>query len=134
MNAQLHTLKQKTQEINTEIYALYLSYRDPRVKWYVRLLLAFVIGYSLSPIDIIPDLVPVFGFLDDIVILTLGFSLSYQLLTKNIVSESRLQAYESIHGSQDSSYFAYKVIGYTWLIALTIVGLLFYKLLFAGQV
>lgn len=131
MNAQLHTLKQKTQEVNTEIYALYLAYRDTRVKWYVRLLLAFVIGYALSPIDLVPDLVPVFGFLDDIIVLTLGISLSYQLLEKNIISESRFEAYECMHSNQDSS-FAYKVVGYAWLIALTIVGLLFYKLLFAG--
>jgi uncharacterized membrane protein YkvA (DUF1232 family) len=133
MNQQIHTLKQKTQEINAEIYTLYLSYRDHRVKWYVRLLLAFVIGYALSPIDLVPDLVPVFGFLDDIVILTLGTSLSYQLLTKSIISESRIQAYENMYGNQDSSSFAYRVIGYTWLIALTIVGIFFYKLLFAGM-
>jgi len=133
MNAQLHTLKQKTQEVNTEIYALYLSYRDPRVKWYVRLLLAFVIGYALSPIDFIPDLVPVFGFLDDIVMLTLGLSVSYQLITKNVVTESRVQAYESLYGSQYDNVFAYKVIGYTWLIGLTIIGILFYKLIFLGM-
>lgn len=133
MTQQLHTLKQRTQEINTEIYALYLSYRDPRVKWYVRLLLAFVIGYALSPIDLIPDLVAVFGFLDDIVILTLGTSLSCQLLSKNIISEARIQACECIYGNHDSSSFAYKVIGYTWLIAFTIVGLFLYKLLFAGM-
>ena len=130
MITQLDTLKQKTQEINTEIYALYLSYRDPRGKWYVPVLLAFVIGYSLSPIDLIPDLTAVFGFLDDIVALTIGTSLSYQLLSKNIVDEARIQAYECMYGSQDSSAFAYKVIGYAWLIALTIVGLLIYKLLF----
>lgn len=132
MNAQLHTLKQRTQEFNTEIYALYLSYRDPRVKWYVRLLLAFVIGYALSPIDLVPDLVAVFGFLDDIIILTLGSSLSYQLLSKNIINEARMQAFECIQSNHDSSSFAYKVIGYTWLIAFTIVGLLFYKLLFVS--
>lgn len=133
MNTQLHTLKQKSQEINTEIYALYLSYRDPRVKWYVRLLLAFVIGYALSPIDFIPDLFAVFGFLDDIVILTLVTSLSYQLITKNIIDEARIQAYECISGNHDSSSFAYKVISYTWFIAFTIIGLFIYKLMFAGM-
>lgn len=132
MNAQLHTLKQKTQEINTEIYALFLSYRDARVKWYVRLLLAFAIGYSLSPIDFVPDLVAVFGFLDDIVILTLGMRLSYQLLDKNVLNESRIQAFDAIYESQEDSSFAFKVIGYVWLIAFTILGLLCYKLLFAN--
>lgn len=132
MNAQLHTLKQKTHEINTEIYSLYLSYRDVRVRWYVRLLLAFVIGYALSPVDFVPDLVPVFGFLDDIVVLTLGISLSYQLLEKNIINEARLEAFECLHSNQETSSFAYKVIGYAWLIGLTLVGILCYKLLFAG--
>jgi len=126
---QLTTLKQKTHTLNAEIYALYLSYRDARVKWYVRLLLAVAIGYAISPIDLVPDLVPVFGFLDDVVAVTLGIGFSYQLLSKLVLDKARIQAYE-ILSSPAGNATAYKIIGYVWMLAATIVAVLTYKMLF----
>lgn len=125
---QLHTLKQKTHAINTEIYALYLSYRDNRVKWYVRTLLAFAIGYAISPIDLVPDLVAVFGFLDDVVVVALGFHFSYHLLSKNVVGQAKLQAFEELNSSSASlATAAYRIVGYAWMLALAIVLVLLYK-------
>jgi uncharacterized membrane protein YkvA (DUF1232 family) len=124
----LHTLKQKTHALNTEIYALYLSYRDSRVKWYVRVLLAFSIGYGISPIDLIPDLVPVLGFLDDVLIVALGFHFSYHLLSKNIIGHAKLQAFEDINSSSEEiSTAAYRIIGYAWMLAFTTLFVLLYK-------
>ncbi|RAU83917.1 YkvA family protein [Pontibacter arcticus] len=124
--AQLHTLKQKTHALNTEIYASYLAYKDSRVKWYIPVLLAFVIGYALSPIDFIPDLVAVFGFLDDVIIVALGFSISYHLIDKTILNETRLKAYEEIGNNQ----LAYRIIGYFWILALTLLFMFCYKFMF----
>ena len=124
----LHTLKQKTHALNTKIYALYLSYRDSRVKWYVRTLLAFSIGYGISPIDLIPDLVPVFGFIDDVVIVALGFHFSYHLLSRDIVGQAKLQAFEDLNSSSEKVYTtAYRIIGYAWMLAFTTVFVLLYK-------
>ena len=129
MITQLHTLKQKAHALNTEIYALYLSYRDNRVKWYVRTLVAFAIGYAISPIDLIPDLVPVFGFLDDVVVVALGFHFSYHLLSKNVVGQAKLQAFEELNSpSSRMAAAAYRVIGYAWMLALAVVLVLLYKL------
>ena len=125
---QLHTLKQKTHALNTEIYALYLSYRDNRVKWYVRTLVAVAIGYAISPIDLIPDLVAVFGFLDDVVVVAFGFHYSYHLLSKNIVGQAKIQAFEELNSpSANMVAAAYRIIGYAWMLALAIVLVLLYK-------
>ncbi|MDX5421385.1 MAG: DUF1232 domain-containing protein [Hymenobacteraceae bacterium] len=124
----LHTLKQKTHEVNTEIYTLYLSYRDHRVKWYVRLLLAFAIAYAISPVDFVLDSTAIFGFLDDVVIVAGCLHLSYRLLAKDILDQARLQAYEELNSLAESAT-AYKVIGYTWLLAFTALALVVYKLL-----
>lgn len=125
---QLHTLKQKAHTLNTEIYALYLSYRDNRVKWYVRTLVAFAIGYAISPIDLIPDLVAVFGFLDDVVVVALGFHFSYHLLSKNVVGQAKLKAFEELNSSSASMVAAaYRIVGYAWMLALAIVLVLLYK-------
>ncbi|WP_242920859.1 YkvA family protein [Pontibacter liquoris] len=128
--AQLHTLKQKAQELNIEIYTLYLASRDSRVKWYVRLLLALAIGYGISPIDLVPDLTPVFGFLDDVVIVTLGVSVCYQLLSRHVIGQARLQAYEVLHEAGGSTAAAHRVIGYTWVLMASLLLILGYKLLF----
>ncbi len=130
MLAQLNTLKQKTHTFHAEIFALYLSYRHADVKWYVRVLLAVAIGYAISPIDLVPDLVPVFGFLDDVVAVTLGISISYSLLSKMVVDKARIQAYETMNGLNDGTTTAYKIIGYVWMLAATVVAILVYKFLF----
>ncbi|MBB6611424.1 DUF1232 domain-containing protein [Pontibacter sp. Tf4] len=123
---QLNTLKQKAHTFNAEIYALYLAFRDARVKWYVRLLLAIAIGYTISPIDLVPDLVPVFGFLDDVVAVTLGVGFSYQLLSRTVLDKARIQAYETL---AEGSGAAYRIIGYAWMLAATVAAVLVYKML-----
>ncbi|PVY43972.1 uncharacterized protein DUF1232 [Pontibacter virosus] len=127
---QLTYLRQKAHEINAEIYALYLSARHPEVRWYVPLLLAVVIGYAISPIDLIPDLVPVFGFLDDVVLVVLGIHTAYQLVTKNILGQARLQAYEELSRDGEGASGAYQIIGYTWVLIAALFSMMFYKILF----
>ncbi|WP_018476793.1 YkvA family protein [Pontibacter roseus] len=131
---QLTTLRQKAHEINAEIYAMYLSARHPQVRWYVPLLLAFVVGYAISPIDLVPDLVPVFGFLDDVVLVTLGFSLAYQQLSKDILGKARLRAYEVLSQEGERGNMAYRVVGYVWALALSVAAILFYKIVFLNIV
>lgn len=126
---QLNTLKQKTHALNTEIYALYLSYRDSRVQWYVRVLLAFAIGYAISPVDLIPDLTAVFGYLDDVVVVAIGFRTSYQLLSKNVRQEAQFHAYEEMNSDTHTSAIALKVISYAWLLLISLLLVFGYKLL-----
>ncbi|CAM3485961.1 YkvA family protein [Pontibacter korlensis] len=86
----LNSLRQKAYSLNTCIYALYLSCRDVKVDWYIMIMLAVAIAYAVSPIDLVPDLTPVFGYLDDVVIVTLGLTLSYRLLPKEVLQQARL--------------------------------------------
>ena len=126
---QLHALKQKTHSINTEIYALYLAYRDGRVAWYVRVLLALTIGYAISPVDLVPDMTAVFGYIDDVVMVAAGLRISYRLLLKEVRQEARLQAYEEMGASTGTSAVAVKVVGYAWLLLATLLLVFGYKLL-----
>lgn len=126
----LNTLKQKAHAFHTEVYALYLAYRDYRVKWYVRVLLAMVIAYVVSPLDLVPDLTPVFGYLDDVVMVVLVLPASYQLIARQVKQESRLQAYEDLSQIDGNSFLALKVISYTWLLLLALITLICYKFLF----
>ncbi len=60
-------LKEEMRRLKTDTYALYLSYKDPRVPWYAKVIIAATVGYALSPIDLIPDFIPVLGQLDDLI-------------------------------------------------------------------
>lgn len=86
--------RKKVGWLKNEITALYLAYRDPRTPWYARLALAAVFFYALSPIDLIPDFIPVLGYLDDLIILPLLINLALRLIPEDILADSRRLARE----------------------------------------
>jgi uncharacterized membrane protein YkvA (DUF1232 family) len=78
--------------IKRDVHALYLAGRDPRVPWYAKALAAFVAAYALSPIDLIPDFIPVIGYLDDLILLPLGILLVVRLIPPEVLAEHRATA------------------------------------------
>jgi uncharacterized membrane protein YkvA (DUF1232 family) len=87
-------LKRWAQRLSVEVYALYLAYKDPRVPWYARVFAAVVVAYALSPIDLIPDPIPVLGYLDDLVIVPLGVALAIKMIPPQILAGCREEARE----------------------------------------
>ena len=75
-----------------ETYALYLVARDPRTPWYAKVLAAAVVAYALSPLDLIPDFVPVLGYLDDLIIVPAGIALVLRLVPDEVLADCRAQA------------------------------------------
>src|SRR5512141_2352532 len=88
----LNDLKARARALKTETYALYLATRDPRTPWYAKGLVFLVVAYALSPIDLIPDFVPVLGYLDDLILIPAGIALALRLIPAEVMSESRAQA------------------------------------------
>jgi uncharacterized membrane protein YkvA (DUF1232 family) len=88
----LERLKQQARSLTRDVHAVYLAARDPRVPWYAKLLAAFIAGYALSPIDLIPDFIPILGLLDDLVILPVGILLVVRMIPKDIMAEHRATA------------------------------------------
>ena len=86
------TWKERARQIKSEIYALYLAYRDPRVPWYARVFAACVVAYAFSPIDLIPDPIPVLGYLDDLVLIPLGVVLARKMIPADVLAECRQTA------------------------------------------
>jgi len=72
MNNTIKKLKEKAKQLKSDTYALFLAYKDKRVKWYAKIFIIIVISYALSPIDLIPDFIPILGLLDDIILVPLG--------------------------------------------------------------
>lgn len=88
----LARLKQWAWAIKRDVHAIYLAARDPRVPWGPKVLAICVAAYALSPIDLIPDFIPVLGYLDDLVILPLGILLVVRMIPAEIMAEHRAKA------------------------------------------
>ncbi len=95
----MQPLKQLARKLKNEIYAVYLASKDSRTPWYARLLAIVIVGYAFSPIDLIPDFIPILGYLDDLILVPLGIWLVIKLIPNHVLAECRAQA-ESIK-SQD---------------------------------
>ena len=94
MSSLMTRWKQQVRHLKTETLALYLASRDPRTPWYARGVVVLVVAYALSPIDLIPDFVPVLGYLDDLVLLPLGIALALALIPPEVMADCRVRAGE----------------------------------------
>ena len=100
----LKRLRNWARTIKRDVIALYLAARDPRVPWRAKIIAAFVAAYALSPIDLIPDFIPIFGYLDDVILVPAGILLAVWLIPKNLMVEFRAQA--DLRKSRPISRFA----------------------------
>lgn len=82
-------LKRAAGRLKVEVYALYLAYTDPRVPLHARIFAAVVVGYAFSPIDLIPDPIPVLGYLDDLILIPLGVALAIRMIPAPVLAECR---------------------------------------------
>ena len=108
-----------------EVYAVYRAARDPRVPWYAKALAFCVAGYALSPIDLIPDFVPVLGYMDDIIIVPLGILLVLKLIPPEIMAEHRALA--AVAQGPPVSHAAAIVIVVVWAASIVMAAWLCYR-------
>jgi uncharacterized membrane protein YkvA (DUF1232 family) len=123
-------LKEWARVIKRDVHALYLASRDPRVPWYAKTLAVLVAGYALSPIDLIPDFIPVLGYLDDVVLVPLGILAVIKLIPPEIMAEHRELA--AAAQERPVSLTAGIVIGSIWLASIALTGWLAYRLFRSG--
>jgi len=108
--------KQRAKRLKIEIYAIYLAYKDPRVPWYARIFAACVVGYAFSPIDLIPDPIPVLGYLDDLILIPLGVVLALKMIPEEVLTECRERSQELIRQKRPVNRIAAGVIIAIWVI------------------
>ncbi len=104
------------------MYALYVAYRDPRVPWYARLVAALVVAYAFSPLDLIPDVVPVLGYLDDLILLPLGIALALRLIPAVVMMDSRARADAILQQGKPVNKVAAFVIVLIWIALAVLAG------------
>ena len=113
MKGALEQLRRWARSIKAEAFALYLAARDPRTPWYAKVAVAAVAAYALSPIDLIPDFIPVLGYLDDLLIVPAGIYLALRLIPPHVLAWGREQALRV--PERPKSYWAAGAIVLVWV-------------------
>jgi uncharacterized membrane protein YkvA (DUF1232 family) len=111
----------RLRDLKRDTYALYLAYKDPRVPWHARLWAAVVVGYALSPIDLIPDFIPVVGYLDDLILIPLGLLLAVKMIPKEVMESCRERAEVELVEKRPVTWYGVVIITVLWLLFASLV-------------
>ncbi|GAB3357658.1 YkvA family protein [Lysobacter tyrosinilyticus] len=114
-------LRKWARELKQQTLVVYFAARDPRTPWLARLLALGVAAYALSPIDLIPDFIPVLGYLDDLVIVPLGLMLVLRLIPADVLATSQTKARDA--AARPSSRAMAVAIVAIWAVAIGATGL-----------
>jgi uncharacterized membrane protein YkvA (DUF1232 family) len=108
--------KEAAGKLQQEMRAIYMACRDPRTPWYARFLAACVVGYALSPIDLIPDFIPVLGYVDDLLLLPLGIAAVRKMIPQTVLEECRIRAKGAFEQNRPKNWMAAAVIIAIWVV------------------
>ncbi|KAF3888478.1 MULTISPECIES: YkvA family protein [Nostocales] len=112
----MQSLKKFAKKLKQEVYAVYLASKDPRTPWYAKVLAVIIVAYAFSPLDLIPDPIPLLGYLDDLIIIPLGIWLVLKLIPPSVLSECRERAeIEKLQG-KPTNWIAAIFIVVIWLL------------------
>jgi uncharacterized membrane protein YkvA (DUF1232 family) len=125
--------KTKSKQLKSEIVALYLAYKHPRTPWYAKALATLIIGYALSPIDLIPDFIPVVGYLDDLILIPAGTALLIKIIPGDILEECRAKARSDLLNRKPKNWVAAVIIALVWLLAIYLALSLIWPLFFKAN-
>jgi uncharacterized membrane protein YkvA (DUF1232 family) len=121
----IETWKQKARELRTETYALYLAVKDPRVPWYAKFSAVCVVAYALSPIDLIPDFIPVLGYVDDLILIPLGIALTIKMIPPDVLAECKANAHLKVPQSKFLGWIGAILVLALWVVIIFAVVLWF---------
>jgi uncharacterized membrane protein YkvA (DUF1232 family) len=120
----------KTSEpLKWEVYALALAAKDPRVPWYAKVVALCVIGYAFSPIDLIPNPIPILGYLDDLILVPLGVALTLKLIPPPVLTECREKAQVAMEQDKPTNWLAAGISVAIWVLLLALAIMLIRQLM-----
>ncbi len=128
----LDNLKTRAHLLKRDALALYFAYRDPRTPWYARLFAAYVVARTFSPIDLIPDFIPVLGYLDDLIHTPLGIALALKMIPAQVMMAARQQADASLQFKKPINGLYIALVILIWLLLALVVGLAAWNLAHTG--
>jgi len=107
--------KQSAGKLKAETYTLYLAYKHPSTPWFAKVFAGLVVAYAFSPIDLVPDFIPVLGYLDDLILVPLGIALSLKMIPTAVMTECRTQAQIDLSEEKPTNWLMVVVIIMIWI-------------------
>jgi uncharacterized membrane protein YkvA (DUF1232 family) len=128
----MQRLKIWAAALKREVMTLWFACRDPRTPWYARVLAMLIVAYALSPIDLIPDFIPVLGYLDELILLPVGTYLVLKLVPAEALADARARAQSWVESRQPKprNWIAAAVIVLLWVAVLWAAFLLIWPVFF----
>lgn len=114
-------LKEKAHQLQVEAYALLIAMRDPRVPWYAKVFTGLVIAHTFSPIDLIPDFIPVLGYLDDLIITPVGIAIALKMIPGEVMIDARQKASDIVKQGKPVSKAGAIIVVTLWIIIFVVV-------------
>ncbi|KYG32154.1 YkvA family protein [Alkalihalobacillus trypoxylicola] len=121
-------IKAWAKNLKQQIFVLYLANKDERVPWYAKLFTACVVAYAFSPIDLIPDFIPIIGYLDDIIIVPIGIMFAIKMIPNEVILECEVKAEEMMKNGKPKNWIVGSLIIMLWSIIMLWVILKVYQL------
>ena len=114
----IEQLKSRARALKNEAIAIYLAAKDPRTPWYAKALIFFVVAHTFSPIDLIPDFIPILGYLDDLIITPLGLSLAIRMIPAEVLEDAREKAKQAKDPERSVGLVGLIFIVIVWIVIL----------------
>ncbi|WNB90890.1 YkvA family protein [Bacillus sp. NEB1478] len=118
----LNKLKNYAKKLKQDLFVIYLSYKDHRTPWHAKAVAICVVAYAFSPIDLIPDFIPVLGYLDDLIIVPLGISLALKLIPQIVIDENREMAEQIKQKGKPKNWFVGIIFIMIWILLAVWIG------------
>ncbi|MHC0038251.1 YkvA family protein [Pseudoneobacillus sp. C159] len=109
-------IKAWAKNLKRQIFILYLASKDTRVPWYAKVFIICVVAYAFSPIDLVPDFIPILGYLDDIILVPLGIFLALKMIPKQVILDCEEQANQMMKKGKPKNWIVGSLIIMVWLI------------------
>src|SRR5260221_14588342 len=121
--AALDRLRQRARELKVELIALALAARHPQTPWYAKRIVAGCVAYALTPVDLIPDAIPVVGLIDDLIFVPLAVAFAVRFIPAPVLADCRARSHEIEARAPRLSRTAWLLIGAAWLTVLVLIAL-----------
>jgi uncharacterized membrane protein YkvA (DUF1232 family) len=114
--------KQRARDLKKETYALFLAYKDPRTPWYAKAFTGLIVAYAFSPIDLIPDFIPVLGYLDDLILIPLGAAAAIRMIPPGVMEECRIKAQAELDKGKPVNWITAVIFVLIWVMLVFFFG------------
>ncbi|MFF3024274.1 YkvA family protein [Gottfriedia sp. NPDC057948] len=125
----LKKLKLWAKKLKRQVFTLYFACKDERVPLYAKVFIVCVVAYAFSPIDLIPDFIPILGYLDDVILIPLGIYISLKLIPDNVIADCEMKAEEMMKQGKPKNWIVGSLILLIWLVIFIWVFFKVYQLI-----